>query len=366
MNIIKFGYAPMCLSTLLMSMPIFAEEMLPDQHVQHAMSTSSSMSMQEIHDQSHLNSSMPMMPSAEHAHEQKSEHEHHPSDSQSVPTQRDESHHQHQQPNNQISSEKSETNHSQQHSKHHSKHESSQPPSDQSQQESPSLEDQPHAQAHLKEHGGQIFQASNLETKWMNSDAGQGTFKTQFESRIGTDEHKIFVQVHADKAESASTSTDAMLLYSRNIANYWDVQVGGRYRHAPDHFNDQDRFDGIVGLQGLAPYFFETELYAFIGADDQYSISLEAEKDLLLTQKLILKPYINALAVISDHSKYAQKAGLNAWTVGLETRYEINKKLMPFIDLAYGYEKGDEQTQWQERSSSEYDSYYGAGIRFRF
>lgn len=366
MNIIKFGYAPMCLSLLSMSMPVFAEEIMHDQHAQHAMSMSSSMSMQEMHDQSHSNSSMPIMPSAEHTDERKSEHELHPADSLSVPTQQLESHHQHQQPNNQISSDKSVADHTQQHSKHHSKQEFSQPSSEQLKQELPSVKAQPHAQAHLKEHGGQIFQASNLETKWLNSDAGQGALKTQFESRIGTDEHKIFVQVHADKAESTSTSTDAMLLYSRNIANYWDVQVGGRYRHAPDHFNEQDRFDGVIGLQGLAPYFFETELYAFIGADDQYSISLEAEKDLLLTQKLIFKPYINALAVISDHSKYAQKAGLNAWTVGLETRYEINKKLMPFIDLAYGYEKGDTQTQWQERSSSEYDGYYGAGIRFRF
>lgn len=70
--------------------------------------------------------------------------------------------------------------------------------------------------------------------------------------------------------------------------------------------------------------------------------------------------------VLSDDSNYAKKTGLNSVQVGLETRYEINKKVMPFMDVAYGYNKGVQETAWQKSSSSENEWFYGAGIRFKF
>ena len=70
--------------------------------------------------------------------------------------------------------------------------------------------------------------------------------------------------------------------------------------------------------------------------------------------------------VLSDDSNYAKKTGLNSVQVGLETRYEINKKVMPFMYVAYGYNKGVQETAWQKSSSSENEWSYGAGIRFKF
>ncbi len=60
-------------------------------------------------------------------------------------------------------------------------------------------------------------------------------------------------------------------------------------------------------------------------------MSLETERDVLLTQKLIVKPYLDLNVVLSDDSSYAQKTGLSTAQLGLETRYEINKKLMPLL-----------------------------------
>lgn len=231
-----------------------------------------------------------------------------------------------------------------------------------------SLENAPTAKQakHAKEHGGQIFQSTKIETKWVNSDQGQGASKTEWESRIGTDEHKVFLQAHLNKAESQRTELDAKLLYSRNVSDYWDVQAGIRYRDDQNKALEQAQFDAVFGVQGLAPYFFETEIYALIGADDQYSVSVETERDVLLTQKLVLKPYINADLILSDQSKYPQKSGLSMFELGLETRYEINKKLMPYLDLSYAYDQGLKQTRWQSQTSSNKNWNYGAGIRFRF
>ncbi len=220
--------------------------------------------------------------------------------------------------------------------------------------------------AHLKEHGGQIYQQTTLESKWLRNDNAQGALKSKLETRIGTDENKIFIKVHADKAESQQTEYDAKLLYSRNVADFWDVQAGMRYRNEPNREIDQDQVDAVFGLHGMAPYFFETDAYLYIGQDRQVSFNLETERDLLLTQKLIIQPYLDINVVLSDDSNYAKKTGLNSVQVGLETRYEINKKVMPFIDVAYGYNKGIQETAWQKSSSSENEWFYGAGIRFKF
>ena len=220
--------------------------------------------------------------------------------------------------------------------------------------------------AHLKEHGGQIYQQTTLESKWLRNDNAQGALKSKLETRIGTDENKIFIKVHADKAESQQTEYDAKLLYSRNVADFWDVQAGMRYRNEPNREIDQNQVDAVLGLHGMAPYFFETDAYVYIGQDRQISFNLETERDLLLTQKLIIQPYLDINVVLSDDSNYAKKTGLNSVQVGLETRYEINKKVMPFMDVAYGYNKGVQETAWQKSSSSENEWFYGAGIRFKF
>ncbi|ENU20470.1 hypothetical protein F994_00696 [Acinetobacter bohemicus ANC 3994] len=220
--------------------------------------------------------------------------------------------------------------------------------------------------AHLKEHGGQIYQQTTLESKWLRNDNAQGALKSKLETRIGTDENKIFIKVHADKAESQQTEYDAKLLYSRNVADFWDVQAGIRYRLDPNREIDQDQVDAVLGLHGMVAYFFETDAYVYIGQDRQVSFNLETERDLLLTQKLIIQPYLDMNIVLSDDSNYAKKTGLNSVQLGLETRYEINKKVMPFMDVAYGYNKGVQETAWQKSSSSENAWVYGAGIRFKF
>ncbi len=48
--------------------------------------------------------------------------------------------------------------------------------------------------------------------------------------------------------------------------------------------------DGVIGILGLAPYFFETQAYLYGGENNFWGASFELERDLLLTQKLITQP----------------------------------------------------------------------------
>lgn len=223
---------------------------------------------------------------------------------------------------------------------------------------------------HRKEHGAQIYSRVILDQKWQHSSEGNGVFKSKDQARVGTDENKIFLKLEADKHESHPAEYDAKVLYSRNISDFWDVQTGVRYRQenlAGSATRQQnERFDAVFGLHGLAPYFFETNAYLYIGEDDFVGLKLETERDLLLTQKLIMQPFVELDVILNDQAANAKKTGLSHATLGLETRYELSKKLMPYLEVGYEYSKGNKQTDWQQSSDSEKGWIYGAGLRMMF
>lgn len=224
---------------------------------------------------------------------------------------------------------------------------------------------------HRKEHGAQVYAVTTLDNKWLVNKDGDGALKSDIETRIGTDENKIFLKAHVNKQESYDIEYDFKILYSRMISDFWDAQIGTRYRIEKvkhrQHFSDtEEKLDAVIGMHGMAPYFFETDAYLYIGEDNYSGLSVETERDLLLTQKLIFTPYLDMDIIFNDNSKYAKRSGLNGVTAGLETRYEISKKIMPYIDIAYEYSKGDKITSFQSSNGSESSWLYGAGVRLKF
>jgi len=219
---------------------------------------------------------------------------------------------------------------------------------------------------HHREHGVQIYQATAIKNAWIVDDDGRGSASTELKTWVGSDKNKIFIQAHVEKAESEKTQTETKLLYSRNVADFWDVQTGVRYQYQPEQKHDKNQWDAVLGLHGLAPYFFETEAYIYAGQNQRWQLSLETTRDVLFTQKLIAQPYLNADVILSDESSYAAKSGLSKLQIGLQTRYEISKKIMPFIDVAYAYNKGLKQTELQSATDSKKGWLYGLGLTLKF
>lgn len=219
---------------------------------------------------------------------------------------------------------------------------------------------------HSHEHGNEIYTDTLFENKWMQDRHGQGEFSSSLTSWIGTDENKLFIEANVSKADNEKYQGDLAALYSRNIATFWDAQAGVRYRQDKNKAFDQRAVDAVVGIQGLAPYFFETDAYLYVGQHQYVAMELKMTRDVLFTQKLIAQPYLSATIVAQDESKSANQTGLSDAEIGIQTRYEMNRRVMPFIDVAYRYEKGLKDTAWQHKTESESGMYYGAGILLRF
>jgi copper resistance protein B len=206
-------------------------------------------------------------------------------------------------------------------------------------------------------HAATLYQAASLESKAMWDKGGQAEAQSELKWWIGSDKHKLFVKAKQSKAESESSHTDLAIYYRRYLAEYWDLQWGLRHEH--DRQQHQDDTAAVIGLNGMAPYFFETEL-EWQWSDQQSLIRIESSRDLLLSQQWIIEPYVEASVMLYDQHSLARKTGLSELELGLQSRYEISKKLMPFFELGYRYDRGYERQDTQDGLR------YGLGITFKF
>lgn len=132
-------------------------------------------------------------------------------------------------------------------------------------------------------------------------------------------------EVDGGELEEARTE----LLWGRAIAAYWDAQLGLRY----DSGDGPDRAWLAVGVQGLAPYWFEADIAAYLGDGGHTALRLEVEYELLLTQKLVLQPALEANLYGKRDAERGLGSGLSDLSVGLRLRYEIRREFAPYVGI---------------------------------
>ena len=123
------------------------------------------------------------------------------------------------------------------------------------------------------------------------------------------------------------------LLWSHAVAAYWDTQLGLR----SDAGSGRPSRNWLAfGVQGLAPYWFELEATAYLGDGGRSALRLNAEYELLVTQRLVLQPRAEASLYGRDDPQAHIGRGLSSATVGLRLRYEINRQFAPYVGVERG------------------------------
>jgi copper resistance protein B len=127
-------------------------------------------------------------------------------------------------------------------------------------------------------------------------------------------------------------------LYSRAVTPFWDVQAGVRQDFRPD---GEDTTHLVLGLQGLAPYWWEVDAAAFLSTEGDLTARVEAEYDQRITQRLILQPRLEIDASASDIPELEIGSGLSSVEAGLRLRYEFRKEFAPYVGVEWSRSFGD-------------------------
>ncbi|MCW8874121.1 MAG: copper resistance protein B, partial [Gammaproteobacteria bacterium] len=101
---------------------------------------------------------------------------------------------------------------------------------------------------------------------------------------------RVVLEAEGDYDDGRFEEASTELLWNHAVAAFWDTQLGVRH----DSGEGPDRTWLAFGVQGLAPYWFEIDATGYIGEGGRTALNLEAEYELLLTQKWILQPRIEA------------------------------------------------------------------------
>ncbi len=152
------------------------------------------------------------------------------------------------------------------------------------------------------------------------------------------------------------------LLWGHAVAAFWDVQLGVRH----DSGVDPSRTWVAFGVQGLAPYWFETEATAYFGEDGRSALRFDAEYELLLTQRLILQPRIEANFYGKRDAARELGSGLSDVTMGLRLRYEIRREFAPYVGIERARKFGGTKDLVRAAGKDTDESRVVAGVRFWF
>ncbi|WP_312064928.1 copper resistance protein B [Brevundimonas sp.] len=160
----------------------------------------------------------------------------------------------------------------------------------------------------------------------------------------------------------ALEEAELQALYSRAFTPYFDFQTGLRQTYRPEG----DRTDLVVGVQGLAPYWFELDAAAFLSNKGELTARAEAEYDQRITQRLILQPRVEVNLSAEDIPELGIGAGLSTLQVGARLRYEIRREFAPYVGVEWTRSFGATRDFAEARGRSAEDTRVVVGIRAWF
>lgn len=179
---------------------------------------------------------------------------------------------------------------------------------------------------------------------------------------LGTDLHKAWIKTDIEQLDDETAEAEIQALYSRAISPFWNAQFGVRHDAKPTPARDW----GVLGLQGLAPYWLEIDTALFVGDAGRIAARFAAEYELLFTQRLILSPSIEVNVYGQQDAATHTGSGLADATAGLRLRYEIRREFAPYIGVNWHKKFGDTADFAEQHGESVSASDWVMGVRAWF
>lgn len=148
---------------------------------------------------------------------------------------------------------------------------------------------------------------------------------------LGNSYQRFLVRTELQWRDQTIEESQSEVLYSRAISRLWNIEAGARF----DTGDAEHREWFALGIAGLAPYWFEMRAMAYVSPEGHSGATLEAEYDLLLSQRLILQPRAEVDFYGDSDLDAGHGKGLSRSVLGVRLRYEFSRQFAPYL----GYER---------------------------
>jgi copper resistance protein B len=119
-------------------------------------------------------------------------------------------------------------------------------------------------------------------------------------------------------------------VYWRHALDPWfNLQLGMRQDFRPD----PQRTYALVGIEGLAPYWFELQALLLVSKKDDIHARGKAGYTQRITQSLVIEPEAEVDLAFQDVPALSVGAGFERLALGTRLRYERNRSLAPYVGV---------------------------------
>ncbi len=168
------------------------------------------------------------------------------------------------------------------------------------------------------------------QLEWQAIETGGG-LNWDAKGWLGRDRDRLWFRTEGHADDGRLGDAEAHLLYGRAVARWWEVVVGLRQDVRPGPSQSWLAF----GVQGLAAYWFDIEATVYLSNAGQTAARLEAEYELLLTNRLVLQPLIEVDLYGKSNAARGIGAGVSDVDVGLRMRYEFRREFAPYVGVTW-------------------------------
>ncbi len=213
-----------------------------------------------------------------------------------------------------------------------------------------------------REHGGMGWSKVMFEIAEYRPGARGDGFAWETRASFGGDINRLVVKSQGEGAEGHIEDAELHGLYSRALTPYFNLQAGVRHDVRPT----PQRTYAAIGIEGLAPYWFEVDTALFLSDKGDVSARFEASYDLRLTSRLTLEPRIEANVQSQDVPSLGLGAGLSDVEAGLRLRYALTPEVGPYIGLNHTRRIGNTADLARTSGQAVRDTRFVVGLRAWF
>lgn len=180
------------------------------------------------------------------------------------------------------------------------------------------------------EHGGMRFSQILFNLAEIQVRDGRDGYRWDGEGWFGGDIHRLVVKTEGEGTLGGTIgAAEVQALCARAIDPYWNLQAGLRQ----DVGSGARRTYAVIGIEGLAPYWFDVEGALFLSDKGEVLARAEAWVDQRLTQRAILQPRLEVNLAAQDVPEQRIAAGVSNIELGLRLRYEIAREFAPYVGV---------------------------------
>ena len=186
---------------------------------------------------------------------------------------------------------------------------------------------------HLGEfHGGQKMGQLLVNIAEYHFNRGRDGYQWVGQGWYGGDIDRLWVKSQGDgQVRRGVERGEVQGLYSHAIGPYFNLQGGVRHDFKPT----PSRTYATVGIEGLAPSFFDLEAAMFLSNKGELMGRVEGSYDQRITQRLILQPRVEINAAAQSTKAIGIGSGLSDVEAGLRLRYDIRREFAPYVGVQY-------------------------------